>query len=171
MTEDGKGEVVPAKQGLSSEIERKFFVAKLPEDLQQQYHSYEIKQGYLLMTPNGAELRLRQAGEKYSLGVKSGGDLERREGELNIDAELFRELWPATDGRRLEKVRYLIPLGEATVELDIYGGKLEGLVLAEVEFSSVEQSAAFVPPDWFGREVTADRRYKARELVARGLSR
>ena len=153
--------------GFREEIERKFFVAKLPPDIEN-YPQQAIEQGYLLITEKDAEVRLRRAGDSFILAVKGGGDMVRSEGEIEIDASLFGELSPATLGRRLKKVRYRIPYGDLTIEVDIYGGKLEGLILAEVEFSSVEESSRFVPPPWFGREVTADKRYKARELVLRG---
>jgi adenylate cyclase len=154
----------------SQEIERKFFVAKLPESISG-CRADEIVQGYVLFTEAGSEIRLRWAAERCFLSVKSCGDLIREEGQIEISPGLFQEFWPATEGRRLEKTRYTVPYGEFTIELDVYRGKLEGLMIAEVEFSSTEQSAAFSPPDWFGREITADQRYKARELVLRGLGR
>ena len=64
------------------------------------------------------------------------------------------------DGIVIIKRRYLIPLdGGLTCELDVFHGKYEGLLLAEVEFSSKEEAAAFVPPTWFDTEVTFDSRY------------
>lgn len=151
---------------LGQEIERKFFVAQMPPDLESYPHQ-AITQGYLIFGEGGGEVRLRKSGQTCSLTAKGGGDLVRAEGQVPISPELFNELWPATAGRVLEKTRYQIPYQGFTIELDVYAGKLQGLVLAEVEFKSVEESAQFVPPPWFGREVTADRRYKARELVLR----
>jgi adenylate cyclase len=46
-------------------------------------------------------------------------------------------LWRLTVGRRLEKTRYRIPLGRLTIELDVFHGKLRGLIVAEVEFASM----------------------------------
>ena len=60
----------------------------------------------------------------------------------------------------IEKERYLIPLQEGQkIELDIFHGYLEGLVFAEVEFQSVEEAEAFLPPDWFLEDVSLDKRY------------
>lgn len=160
------GEIVCPECKVVQEIERKFFVAKVPEGLEVN-QSALITQGYLFIMQSGCELRLRKIGARCWLSVKSGGDLTRFEGEIEINAALFEELWPATEGRRLEKTRYYLPHGESRIELDIYHGKLEGLILAEIEFKSVEESSAFVPPEWLGREVTADPRYKAKELVQR----
>jgi CYTH domain-containing protein len=69
---------------------------------------------------------------------------------------------------RVEKTRCEILCGEHVIELDIYSGALEGLLVAEVEFKSVEESALFIPPDWLGREVTGDVRYSNRSLAVHG---
>jgi CYTH domain-containing protein len=59
--------------------------------------------------------------------------------------------------------------GGLTIELDVYTGALDGLVLAEVEFSSEAASAAYEPPAWFGPEVTEDLRYANRALAVDGV--
>jgi CYTH domain-containing protein len=46
---------------------------------------------------------------------------------------VFETLWPLTEGRRIEKTRYELPHGDVTIELDEFGGDLEGLLLAEAE--------------------------------------
>jgi CYTH domain-containing protein len=53
-------------------------------------------------------------------------------------------------------------------KLNVYHGNLEGLVLAEVEFSSRDKSEEFEPPDWLGEEVTDDVRYKNQILAKKG---
>jgi CYTH domain-containing protein len=55
-----------------------------------------------------------------------------------------------------------------TIELDVFRGGLSGLCVAEVEFPSEEEAAAFSPPDWFGREVTDDERFKNKSLARHG---
>jgi CYTH domain-containing protein len=94
------------------------------------------------------------------------------EEELEIEPGRFDRLWPLTEGRRIEKRRYEIP-SEAgwTIELDVYAGALGGLVVAEVEFPSEQEAAAFAPPEWIGREVTDDPRYKNRRLACEGAPR
>ena len=54
------------------------------------------------------------------------------------------------------------------VELDVYRGLLEGLVVAEVEFESAEENRRFSPPTWFGDEVTNDKHYKNSSLALHG---
>lgn len=62
------------------------------------------------------------------------------------------------DGSLVEKTRYLIALPEGRLaELDVFEGRLEGLVFVEVEFPSEEAAKQFVPPAWFGEDVSAIR--------------
>jgi adenylate cyclase len=150
------------------EIERKFLVEHLPDRLDEQ-PSREIEQGYLAITDD-VEVRLRRYGEDTFLTVKSSGGESRVEEEFEIEALRFDALWPLTDGRRLEKRRYRIPFGDdLTIELDVYHGRLSGLRTAEVEFDTPAGAEAFVPPEWFGRELTDDPRYKNKRLATRGL--
>ncbi len=149
------------------EIERKFLVDRLPDGLDD-HPSAEIEQGYLAIT-NEVEVRVRRYGEQAFLTVKSGGDEVRIEEEIEIDARRFVALWPLTDNRRIQKRRYRIPDGDLTIELDVYHGRLSGLRVAEVEFDSSEAAAGFRPPEWLGRDVTGDPRYKNRRLATAGL--
>lgn len=151
-----------------TEIERKYLVASAPADLGK-HPSKPILQGYLAVESGGTEVRLRRKGERYFETVKSGRGLERQEAEVELTRDQFESLWPAVGDRQVRKVRYEIPLGDLTLEVDVYGGPLEGLVTAEVEFATVEASRAFEPPAWLGAEVTRDESYKNRNLALRGL--
>jgi adenylate cyclase len=153
------------------ERERKFLILKPPPGLARHPHK-RIRQGYLAIpSPRDlrpVEVRVRDQAGKYTLTVKSGQGRSRAEIELPIPAKSSRQLWPLTQGRRVEKVRYRIPLrGGLTVELDVYRGKLRGLMTAEVEFDSLRQLRAFNPPDWFGPEVTARPEFANNHLATR----
>ena len=114
-------------------------------------------------------MRIRRRDGSATLTVKSAGGRTRVEEELEIDVERFARLWPLTAGRRLEKTRYEIPAGDGlTIELDVYGGSLAGLLVAEVEFDSEDAADAFYGPGWFGREVTDDSRYRNQRLAHEG---
>src|SRR3954470_15578801 len=115
------------------EIERKFLVRELPHNLADYPHN-EIWQGYLVSLDDGTQVRLRKKGECYSLTFKRGTGNVREEREVDLSAEQFDALWPATEGKRLVKTRYEIPLGDRVVEIDVYHDRHEGLVVAEVEF-------------------------------------
>lgn len=151
-----------------SEIERKFLVER--HKMPMPSAGVEIRQGYVALDPQGTEVRVREKGGVYFLTVKSDGAMERQEGEIRIDEKQFETLWDFAKERSIEKMRYHIPLGrELTCELDIFEGDLKGLIVAEVEFSSLAAAADFEPPAWFGLEVTDDARYKNKNLAVRGL--
>lgn len=147
------------------EIERKFLVRKLPDNLAA-YPSNELAQGYLVSTGDGLQVRLRKESSRYSLTYKRGLGNVREEREVALTPEQFETLWPATEGKRLSKTRYEIPFGDRVVEIDIYSGKHDGLVVAEVEFDDEESAINFQPPDWLGEDVTGDPRYSNQLLAS-----
>lgn len=152
--------------GLETEVERKFLVSKIPELAG--LKNEEILQGYIRTASDCAEVRVRRKGDKYFQTIKSDGGLTRSEIELEISKEQFDLLWTTTKGRRLKKTRYEIPYEGFTIEMDVYSGKLNGLVVAEVEFVSEVESTLFTPPPWFGQEVTNDRAFRNKTLARRG---
>lgn len=149
------------------EIERKFLVRALP-DLSGVAQS-ALRQGYVTAPEDSVEVRLRQSDDDFVLAVKSGEGVVRTERETAISAGQFDALWPATQGRRIEKTRWTGPLdGGLFYELDVYAGALAKLVTVEVEFASEQQATAFVPPEWFGRDVSADGRFRNKSLAFSG---
>jgi CYTH domain-containing protein len=142
----------------NSEIERKWLVADLP-DLSECKRA-KIVQGYLAVAADATEVRLRKKSRRYFETVKRGTGLRRKEREVTITRKQFDSLWPATRGRRLEKVRYTLQWKTKKIEVDVYEKGLKGLMVAEVEFKSRKDAAAFSPPEWLGKEVTRDKRYK-----------
>jgi CYTH domain-containing protein len=154
----------------SLEIERKFLVTGSPPELGE-HPSSTLEQGYLAIHGDGTEVRIRRARGASVLTIKSAGGLVRIEEELPIDNATFERLWPLTEGRRIEKVRHLVPggrSGDLLIEVDVYDGDLAGLVMAEVEFASEEDARAFAPPPWFGADVTHDGRFKNQRLAVEG---
>ena len=153
------------------EIERKYLVDGAP-DLDGT-EAVEIEQGYLALADDrgGAEVRLRRKAGELLLTVKVGTGRTRAEEEIELDRERFESLWSLTEGRRLVKTRHLIPYGELEIELDVYGGGLAGLLVAEVEFEDERAADEFEPPDWFGLEVTGNREYMNETLATRGMPR
>ena len=132
------------------------------------YRCDPIEQGYLAVSAE-SEVRIRSIGEELLLTLKRGSGRERFEREIEVTEEQFQALWCATEGCRLTKRRFYVPLGQGTAQLDVYGGDLDGLITAEVEFDSREESEAFDPPAWFGPEVTDDARY-ANQALARAAT-
>jgi CYTH domain-containing protein len=153
----------------AQEIERKFRIER-PPDWLEEHPATELHQGYIVVTDD-AEVRLRKADGEHKLTVKRGKGEVRREEEIGLEAEQFEALWPLTESQRVSKRRYRVPLEatDLTAEVDVFEGDLEGLVVAEVEFGSEDQGAAFEPPAWFGRELTGDERYATASLARTGL--
>ncbi len=137
------------------EIERKFLIKEMPQDLEK-YDSHLIEQAYLNVSP---VVRVRRQDDTYYMTYKGGGMMAREEYNLPLDAASYEHLREKADGNIITKRRYLIPLDPYTIELDVFYGAFEGMILAEVEFPSVEEANAFTAPDWFGQDVTYDGRY------------
>ncbi len=133
------------------EIERKFLLRKLPDDLEQ-YPFHLIEQGYLCTSP---VVRVRRQDEEYYMTYKSRGMMVREEYNLPLTKEAYLHLRQKADGNLISKKRYLIPLADGlTVELDVFAPPFAPMTLAEVEFPTEEAAKAFTPPEWFGEDVT-----------------
>ena len=133
------------------EIERKFLLRSLPPGLDDA-PAHLIIQGYLALTPEGVEVRVRRKGDDHFLTVKHGGSLSRIEVELPLPAHEFDVLWPLTAGRRLRKIRRDLPgPGGLKIEVDLYEDTLAGLQVAEVEFADEEAAHRFQPPETLTR--------------------
>lgn len=138
------------------EIERKYLIETLPENLDS-YPCKHIEQGYLNTDP---VVRIRRSDDTYTLTYKGKGLMVREEYNLPLNAESFEHLKEKIDGRLIKKCRYLIPLNDIhTIELDIFEGDLAPLQLAEVEFATEEEANTFLPPSWFGEDVTFSKKY------------
>ena len=138
------------------EIERKFLIKQIPEGCTS-FPCRQIEQAYLNTDP---VVRIRRDNDDYYLTYKGKGMMMREEYNLPLQAEGYYHLLGKADGKTIRKKRYLIPLdGTHTIELDEFEGDYEGLLMAEVEFTSEEDANSFEKPAWFGEEVTYDRKY------------
>ena len=146
------------------EIERKYTVKYIP-DLTQNCTKLEIEQGYLCRDP---VVRIRKCNDDYILTYKNkqktsavdGNPLINEEIEMPLNEKAFKHLKKKKDGHIIKKTRYVIPLDNGLkAELDVFHGRLEGLVFVEVEFPDLETAEAFTAPEWFVQDVTSDKRY------------
>ena len=144
------------------EIERKYLIDQLPDNYQD-YPSRLIEQAYLCTEP---VVRIRKENDTYYLTCKSKGLMAREEYSLPLTASAYEHLLTKADGIVLTKRRYLIPLDKTgyTIEMDVFEGSYQGLVLAEVEFPTLEEAEHFTPPSWFGRDVTFSGEYQNSRL-------
>lgn len=138
------------------EIERKYLVKKVPENLND-YECLKIEQAYLCRKP---VVRIRKQDEEYILTYKGDGMMIREEYNLPLDKEAYEHLREKADGKVITKKRYIIPIeNELKVELDIFEGEQKGIILAEVEFPDEETCNQFQPPEWFLEDVTMRKEY------------
>ncbi|MBE7721717.1 MAG: CYTH domain-containing protein [Lacrimispora celerecrescens] len=145
------------------EIERKYLISRPPAGYTAYPHHF-IEQGYLSTEP---VVRIRREDDTFYLTYKSKGLLEREEYNLPLTQESYEHLIKKADGHILTKKRYLIPLegsGHLTIELDVFEGRFQGLMLAEVEFPDREEAENFIPPSWFGEDVTFSGEYQNSRL-------
>ncbi|MBD5515556.1 MAG: CYTH domain-containing protein [Lachnospiraceae bacterium] len=160
------------------EIERKFTVKRLPENLSQ-YPCHIIEQAYLNTDP---VVRIRRQDDDYYLTYKGKGLMAREEYNLPLNEPSYYHLRDKADGNVISKKRYVIPIDNPTfvsdcaenidqislcVELDIFEAPFAPLVIAEVEFPSEETANAFIPLDWFDQDVTNDPSYHNSNLSRR----
>ena len=139
----------------NTEIEKKFLIKKLPENLES-YKYHIIEQGYLSTEP---VIRVRRSDDEYYMTYKGKGLEVREEYNLPLNEESYENLSPKCIGHVIKKDRYIIPIeNDLKIELDVFEYP-EGLVMAEVEFPSVEMANAFIAPEWFAEEVTNDPKY------------
>ncbi len=134
------------------EIERKFLIKQLPDHLESYPHT-EITQAYISTDP---VIRIRQMNDDLILTVKGPGLLKREETELVLTKESFQHLKKKTDGAVIEKTRYRIPWNSLTIELDIFHGVYDGLIMAEIEYPDENTALNSDVPSWFAVEVTTD---------------
>lgn len=140
------------------EIERKFLVNG-NDFMQQATSSYKIIQGYLGSTPSST-VRIRLKDKQGILTIKGkskDGGLSRYEWEHEIDSDEAAQLLKLCQGNLIVKDRYEVPAGNHIVEVDVFFGDNEGLILAEIELESEDD--LYEKPVWLGKEVTGDRRY------------
>ena len=159
------------------EIERKYLVRWLPDGLDG-YPHVEIEQGYLCTSPT---LRIRRMGDAFILTVKekqrssATSAIVNREEEFALAEDKYLMLRAKCEGTMVCKTRYRIDLRRSeadglyttqVAELDLFHGVHEGLWLVEVEFPSADAANAFVPPAWFGKDVSSDPRYRNSYLAS-----
>lgn len=156
------------------EIERKFTISKLPENLDS-YPCHIIEQAYLNTDP---VVRIRREDDTFYLTYKGKGLLAREEYNLPLNEASYYHLREKADGNVISKKRYVIPILNPQfdmtqlsskeffvdhislcVELDIFEPPFAPLIIAEVEFPDKETAEAFVPLDWFSQDVTNDPAY------------
>ena len=152
-----------------TEIERKFLVSNLDECLQHHTNSKSIIQGYLSFDP-ARTVRIRKTDARSFLTIKGKSNEKgdtRFEWEKEIPENEATLLLDLCLGGTIRKTRYLVPHQSHLFEVDVFSGKLQGLVIAEVELSADDEQLDL--PTWIGEEVTGDPRFYNSDLAKNGL--
>ena len=140
------------------EIERKYLVTST-DFLNEYYAKNDICQGYISSNPERT-VRIRTKGDKGYLtikGISSLSGASRFEWEKEIDINEAKELLNLCEKGIIKKTRYEIKSGKHVVEVDIFYGENEGLIIAEIELEN--ENEVIEKPNWLGNEVTNDERY------------
>lgn len=137
---------------MGREIERKFLVKG--EFKTHSIKEVNITQGYLSVDP-ARTIRLRITENESYLTIKTSGtanSFSRNEWEIPVQSGIAEEILEVCLPGRIIKTRYTVPYCGHDYEVDVFHGKNEGLVIAEIELSSEEEE--FLKPEWLGEEVT-----------------
>ncbi len=148
------------------EIERKFLLSCIPFNLEN-YTCFNIEQAYITTAPViRARKRIRIDDnttakiEEFILTIKSSGILSHEEYEIMLNEDEYKNVLKKAEGNVITKNRYNIPLDDGLIlELDIFKGKFDGLIVGEIEFATEDAAKKYTPPEFISEEVTYDRRY------------
>jgi CYTH domain-containing protein len=115
------------------------------------------KQGYILTEP-AKTIRIRIAETNAYLTIKGETKgISRAEFEYKIPVKDAIEMLKQFAGNIIEKTRYKIEFKGKIWEVDVFSGKNEGLILAEIELNNEDEK--FDLPDWTAEEVSKDEKY------------
>ena len=145
------------------EIERKFLV--IGEFKSLAYSHSHIEQGYFESAP-GKTIRVRIRDDKAYLTIKGPSDdggLSRYEFETEVPIDDGHQLMKLCRPGKIDKTRWLIQNGKHTIEVDEFHGDNEGLIIAEIELKSEDET--YEKPDFLGKELTGDKRFYNSHLM------
>ncbi len=144
---------------MQDEFELTYLIKDIPHGLLE-CPSKEILDIYLPAASQHAQLRVRMRGDKYEITKKQpahGSDASHQiENTIPLTAEEFAEL-TILPGKRVRKIRYYYTEESVDYEIDVFQDDLAGLILVDVEFSSAEEKAKFIPPTWVLADVTQEK--------------
>ncbi len=143
---------------MSLEIERKFLV-KNDVFKKESFQQKIIKQGYLNSDKNRT-VRIRISDHQGFItvkGVSNASGATRFEWEKEIDVTEATEMLSLCETTIIDKNRFLVESGKHIFEIDEFYGDNQGLIIAEIELNS--ENETFEKPTWLGEEVTGNAKY------------
>lgn len=154
---------------MAKEIEKKYVIETEPSDLKVE-GSKEIHQTYLAIGTEEIRVRriIKGEEESHTMTIKKGTGMTREEIEFEISKETYKQLLVGGDRKPLIKTRSKVVIGENVCDFDVYqNSATTNLKTIEIEFNSEEDAHSFIEPEWFGADVTEDKRYKNQNLWKR----
>ena len=140
-----------------TEIERKFLLDKIPKNIYI-IEKKNIEQFYLCLN-DGFLTRVRKTDNTFNIGFKLGMGIVRLEKEISITEQDYNDLVKFNPTKKIAKFRHIYKMGDYKVEIDEFRDNHKGLIIAEIEFENLSDAKNFIPPKWFGKEVTEDGKY------------
>lgn len=152
---------------MAMEIERKFLVSSIPDKLKIK-EKWRIYQSYLAVGKEEVRIRRIQyenLPDKFYLTYKNRlkGKLARKEIEIEISSSTYNQLSNRSIPIIKDRLRISIDK-DLWAELDIFDNIGFELKTVEVEFRTLKEAENFIPPDWFGRELTGTGEYTNQSL-------
>jgi CYTH domain-containing protein len=145
------------------EIERKFLVNKVKWNQVIKKEKSLFRQGYIVSDPEKT-IRVRLTDQEAFLTIKGlSVGASRAEYEYKIPKEDAKELLDRFCDSEVSKIRYFIAHGKKLWEVDEFLGQNEGLIVAEIELASEDES--FSLPEWIDKEVTDEKKYANSNLA------
>ncbi len=156
---------------LEEEIEKTYLVAHIPIDLKGA-KSKKIVDVYIPGNLSKPSLRLRQSGDVFTLTKKVKIDPHdastHTEHTIPLTSEEFVEL--RKNGKEIEKTRYYFDFQDQPCKLDVFEGKLAGLVIADFEFRSPETYQKFIQPDFCLIDITQEDFIAGKNLAGKSVA-
>ena len=153
------------------EIERKFLISEYEKNKLSlnAVQSHRLIQYYVQVGDVEERFRMQDDICFHTVKRKVDAGLQREEVESVCTANDFEVNKHSRIGNIIEKTRYILPYGKYKIEIDVFSGALDGLIVGEVEFPTLDEANAFIPPDFFGVEVTMNKAYKNQSLAVNGI--
>jgi len=147
---------------MAIEIERKYLVKKELWMLLEKPVPFYIRQGYL-HSDSMKTIRVRICDDSGFITIKGATTgISRLEYEYAIPSNEAKELLDKMTSSELSKYRYNITINEKIWEVDVFEGANEGLIIAEIELLS--ENETFELPEWIDIEVSHDPKYSNSSL-------
>ncbi|MBW2982132.1 hypothetical protein KY343_04595 [Candidatus Woesearchaeota archaeon] len=146
------------------ELEKTYLAKFIPSKLENKKEMIDI---YIPDGIDHAPIRIRKNGNKFCITKKQPAKEDDCsvliEQTIELSEAEFIELEKEIKGRRIEKIRYNFNHNGNIAEVDVFQGKLKGLVLIDFEFKTEEEKEGFEMPDFCLADVTQ------KEFIAGGM--